>query len=121
MLLDREAAPVVFICPAAVADGAGASFAETTAWVRSTLDDAGIDLTGVKLKDNCGLSSGQVVPARVISDVMQLGITGSAQTMSVVLSQLPVAGLTGTLHERYRTALKLPPLPPLVPELRAAQ
>ena len=88
---------------AAVADGAGASFAETTAWVRSTLDDAGIDLTGVKLKDNCGLSSGQVVPARVISDVMQLGITGSAQTMSVVLSQLPVAGLTGTLHERYRT------------------
>ena len=52
---------------AAVADGAGATFAETTAWVRSTLEDAGVDLTGARLKDNCGLSSGQAVPARVIS------------------------------------------------------
>lgn len=89
---------------AAVADGAGASFTETTAWVRATLEEAGIDLTGVKLKDNCGLSSGQLVPARVIADVMQLGITGSAQTMSLVLSELPVAGLTGTLHDRFVTA-----------------
>ena len=86
---------------AAVADGAGSSFAETTAWVRKTLQDAGVNLTGVRLKDNCGLSSGQLVPARVISDVMQLGITGSARTMSLVLSELPVAGLTGTLHERF--------------------
>lgn len=88
---------------AAVADGAGSSFSETTAWVRRTLQGAGIDLTGVRLKDNCGLSSGQLVPARVISDVMQLGITGSARTMSLLLSELPVAGLTGTLHERYLT------------------
>lgn len=86
---------------AAVADGAGASFAEVTRWVRTTLQDAGVDLTGVKLKDNCGLSSGQAVPARVISDVMQLGITGSATSMTRVLSDLPIAGLTGTLHDRF--------------------
>lgn len=88
---------------ASLADGAGASFAETTAWVRSTLEEAGVDLTGVKLLDNSGLSSGQVVPARVISDVMQLGITGSAKPLTQVLSQLPIAGLTGTMHDRYRT------------------
>lgn len=88
---------------AAVADGAGTSFAAVADWVQSTLEDAGVDLTGVELKDSCGLSSGQLVPARVISDVMQLGITGSATTMTRVLSELPVAGLTGTLHDRFRT------------------
>lgn len=93
---------------AAVADGAGSSFAEVTAWVRSTLEGAGIDLTGVRLKDNSGLSSGQVVPARVTSDVMQLGITGSAQTMSLVLSELPIAGVTGTLHDRFHTSTSQP-------------
>ncbi|HCA84271.1 MULTISPECIES: D-alanyl-D-alanine carboxypeptidase/D-alanyl-D-alanine-endopeptidase [Janibacter] len=87
----------------AVADGAGASFAQVAGWVQSTLEGAGVDLTGVRLKDSCGLSSGQVVPARVISDVMQLGITGSATTMTQVLSELPVAGLTGTLHDRFHT------------------
>ena len=86
---------------AAVADGAGASFAEVTRWVRTTLEDAGVDMTGARLKDNSGLSSGQVVPARVISDVMQLGITGSATSMTRVLSDLPIAGLTGTLHDRF--------------------
>ncbi|APH02310.1 hypothetical protein ASJ30_12855 [Janibacter indicus] len=86
---------------AAVADGAEASFAEVTRWVRTTLEDAGVDMTGARLKDNSGLSSGQVVPARVISDVMQLGITGSATSMTRVLSDLPIAGLTGTLHDRF--------------------
>lgn len=86
---------------AALADGAATSFEAVTDWVHRTLVDAGIDMTGVELVDNSGLSSGQLVPARVISQVMQLGITGSAQTMSGVLADLPVAGLTGTLHERF--------------------
>lgn len=86
---------------AAVADGAGSSFKEASRWVSGTLGDAGIDLTGVTLKDSCGLSSGQLVPARVISDVMQLGITGSAPSMTRVLADLPIAGLTGTLSERF--------------------
>ena len=89
---------------AALADGAGTSFAEVSRWVHSTLRDAGVDMTGVKLKDNCGLSSGQVIPARVTSDVMQLGITGSARSMTRVLSDLPIAGLTGTLHDRFLVA-----------------
>lgn len=93
---------------AAVAEGAGSSFKDVVAWVHASLEDAGVDLTGVKLKDNCGLSSGQVIPSRVISDVMQLGITGSAQTMSLVLSELPIAGLTGTLHERFHAETSQP-------------
>ena len=86
---------------AAAADGSGTSTTEVTEWVRQTLTEAGIDLTGVTLKDNSGLSSGQSVPARVISEVMQLGITGSARGMTTTLADLPVAGLTGTLHDRF--------------------
>ena len=86
---------------AAAADGSGTSTTEVTEWVRQTLTEAGIDLTGVTLKDNSGLSSGQSIPARVISEVMQLGITGSARGMTTTLADLPVAGLTGTLHDRF--------------------
>ncbi len=89
---------------AAVADGAGPSTKEVTAWSHKTLKDAGINLKGLNLKDNSGLSTGQVIPARVISDVLQLGITGSAQPMTTVLADLPVAGLTGTLHDRFLEA-----------------
>lgn len=89
---------------AAVADGEGASFTEVARWVRTTLEDAGVDMSGVTLRDSCGLSGGQKVPARVVSDVMQLGITGSAKTMTRVLADLPVAGLTGTLHDRFLDA-----------------
>lgn len=87
----------------AAVHGVGTSTAEVSDWVEQTLAGAGIDLTGVTLKDSSGLSSGQKVPARVISDVMQLGITGSAQEMTSILAELPVAGLTGTLHERFDT------------------
>lgn len=89
---------------AAVADGAGSSFTEVSAWVKKSLADAGVDLTGVSLKDSSGLSSGQVIPARVISDVMQLAITGSAKPLTTILADLPVAGLTGTLHDRFLEA-----------------
>lgn len=87
----------------AAAHGAGTSTKEVSRWVRQTLEEAGVDLTGVRLKDNSGLSSGQKVPARVISNVMQLGITGSARELTSILAELPVAGLTGTLHDRFDT------------------
>lgn len=86
---------------AAVADGAGSSFPEVVDWVKKSLEDAGIDLKGVRLRDSSGLSSGQLIPARVISDVMQLGITGSAQPMTGIIADLPVAGLNGTMHDRF--------------------
>lgn len=86
---------------AAVADGAGSTFPEVAAWVKKSLEGAGVDLTGVRLRDSSGLSSGQLIPARVISDVMQLGITGSAQPMTGILADLPVAGLNGTMHDRF--------------------
>ncbi|WP_370891085.1 D-alanyl-D-alanine carboxypeptidase/D-alanyl-D-alanine-endopeptidase [Janibacter sp. GXQ6167] len=86
---------------AMVSKGKGTSFADATAFVTETLTDAGIDMSDVTLKDTSGLSKGQKIPARVISDVMQLGVTGPAPTMRGVLADLPVAGVTGTLTERF--------------------
>ncbi len=88
---------------AAVADGAGTSFKDVVGWVHSTLTDAGVDMSGVKMKDSSGLSSGQRIPVRVISDVVQMGITGSAPSLTRVLADLPIAGLNGTMYDRFQT------------------
>ena len=88
---------------AAVKAGSPATFAAAVAFVRKTVTDLGVDLSGVTLKDTCGLTSGQAIPPRVISDVLQRGADGSVPGMQDVVAQLPVAGLTGTLHDRFTT------------------
>ncbi len=82
--------------------GAGTSFKDVTGWVRTTLRDAGVDMSGVRMRDSSGLSSGQEIPVRVVSDVVQLGITGSAPSLTRVLADLPVAGLDGTMFDRFQ-------------------
>ena len=87
---------------AALADGASAGDAQAVAdWIKDTLSAAGADMSGVRMRDASGLSGGQAIPAETISEVMQLGITGSAKGLRGVLMGLPVAGLTGTLHDRF--------------------
>ena len=87
---------------AALADGTSAGDAQSVAdWIKQTLAAAGADMTRVRMHDASGLSSGQAIPAETISEVMQLGITGSAKGLRGVLMGLPVAGLTGTLHDRF--------------------
>ncbi|MDF2090820.1 D-alanyl-D-alanine carboxypeptidase [Knoellia sp. 3-2P3] len=86
---------------ASVQAGGGASFEAATALVRRTVAGLGVDLTGVRLKDTSGLTSGQTIPARVLGDVLALGASGTVPAMRDTLSQLPVAGLDGTLYDRF--------------------
>jgi len=88
---------------AAVKAGGAATFAAAVAFVKRAVAAQGVDLTGVVLKDTSGLTSGQAIPPRVLSDVLQLGADGSVPALQDTLSRLPVAGLTGTLAARFHT------------------
>lgn len=86
---------------AAVKAGGKATFEAAADFVRRTVAGLGVDLTGVRTKDTSGLTSGQVLPARVLGDVVALGANGTVPSMRHTLSQLPVAGLDGTLYDRF--------------------
>ena len=86
---------------ASVRAGGAATFPAAVAHVRKTVAGLGVDLTGVRLNDTSGLSGGQVIPARVLGDVLALGASGTVPTMRDTLAQLPVAGLDGTLADRF--------------------
>lgn len=78
-------------------------FAATAAWVRTRLQGLGYDITGLKNLDTCGLARGQVAPARLVSDVLVRGASGKDPALQSVLAELPVAGLSGTLFDRFDT------------------
>ena len=86
---------------AAVKAGQPATFAAAVAFVKQQVAARGVDLTGAVLKDTSGLTTGQAIPPRVLADVLQLGTDGTVPAMQDVISRLPVAGLSGTLHDRF--------------------
>lgn len=93
---------------AAVDTGRPATFPAAVQMVRETVTGLGVDLTGVRLRDTSGLSAGQAVPARVLGDVLSLGTTGRSASLRTVVTRLPVAGLDGTLAERFMTVRTRP-------------
>jgi D-alanyl-D-alanine carboxypeptidase/D-alanyl-D-alanine-endopeptidase (penicillin-binding protein 4) len=88
---------------AAVKAGDAPTFAAAVAFVRRAVAGKGVDLTGTTLKDTSGLTPGQAIPPRVLSDVLQLGTDGSLPSLQDTVARLPVAGLSGTLHDRFLT------------------
>lgn len=86
---------------AAVAKGGPATFSGETAYVVTALKALGISTSGVLMSDASGLSRNQHVTVRAIADALALGTTGRLPGMQQVVAELPVAGLTGTLHDRF--------------------
>jgi len=83
--------------------GAALGFAEVADWVRQQVRAQGVDVAGVTMLDTSGLSRGTVLPVRVLGDVLALAARGTLPGLREVVAGLPVAGLTGTLHDRFRT------------------
>ncbi|GAB3086131.1 D-alanyl-D-alanine carboxypeptidase/D-alanyl-D-alanine-endopeptidase [Corynebacterium aquatimens] len=77
-------------------DGKGATAPQATLDV---LREAGFDLSGVTLKDSCGLSTEDLIPPKLLDDVL-LRATQS-EDLRPVLDTLAVAGGDGTLVKRY--------------------
>ncbi len=86
---------------AAVASGRPATEAGVTGFVTSALTDLGIDLTGIRLADASGLGVGSTVTVRALAQVLALAASGERPALAASVAALPVAGLTGTLTERF--------------------
>ncbi|UJH70494.1 D-alanyl-D-alanine carboxypeptidase/D-alanyl-D-alanine-endopeptidase [Ornithinimicrobium sp. INDO-MA30-4] len=74
------------------------------AWVTSQIKDVyGVDTTGVQLSDTSGLSDGTTIPVRVLGDLLVHGASGQHPAFQDALDELPIAGLNGTLFDRFLT------------------
>ncbi len=88
--------------------GRPSDFEGTAAYLREALILAGIDATGVRVHDASGLDRTDLVPAKVLADVVGLGVKGAIPGFTQALRRLPVAALTGTLETRFTAAPDLP-------------
>jgi D-alanyl-D-alanine carboxypeptidase/D-alanyl-D-alanine-endopeptidase (penicillin-binding protein 4) len=81
--------------------GRGTSFSSVAAWVSRTVAARGVAMTGVTLVDASGLSAGTLMPVRALGDVLSLAAGGRDPALRQVIAALPVAGLSGTLADRF--------------------
>lgn len=88
---------------AAVRTGRPTSFAAVSAWVKEAVAAKGVHTEGVTLVDASGLSRGALVTASALGDVLSMAAGGRDPALQDVVAQLPVAGLTGTLADRFLT------------------
>jgi len=88
---------------AAVQAGEDGSFSGNAAFVTAQLRTLGFDLTGTTLTDTSGLARGQHSTVALLSAVTAKAVVGGLPGLDDALGRLPVAGLDGTLYDRFRT------------------
>ncbi len=89
---------------AAVATGQPGSNDGATATVYKQVQDLGIPTDGLRLADVSGLSLGNQVSAGQLSEIVRAITTGTEPSLRAAIGGFPVAGLTGTLGNRYTDA-----------------
>jgi D-alanyl-D-alanine carboxypeptidase/D-alanyl-D-alanine-endopeptidase (penicillin-binding protein 4) len=69
--------------------------------VLEQVQELGVDVGSSRITDASGLGRGSLVAARVLGDVLTMAAGPDQPRLRPMLDQLPVAGFTGTLTERY--------------------
>jgi serine-type D-Ala-D-Ala carboxypeptidase/endopeptidase (penicillin-binding protein 4) len=69
-----------------------------------TLSTLGLSTEGLDLVDGSGLSGRDRVPVRLLADVLTDAVRGADPTLAPIPAGLAVAGLTGTLADRFATS-----------------
>ncbi len=81
--------------------GAGPSLSEAGRLIVETVAATGVDTTGAVIRDGSGLSGGSVVPASVLTGILAVAATSDNPDLRLLPGLLPVAGLSGTLSDRF--------------------
>lgn len=97
---DDDAAEALARHVALAADHEGSSAAAEEA-IESALAALGVNLDGVNLLDGSGLSRGSAVTMKMIVQILALAAADDHPELRSLITGLPVAGLTGTLAERF--------------------
>jgi D-alanyl-D-alanine carboxypeptidase/D-alanyl-D-alanine-endopeptidase (penicillin-binding protein 4) len=85
----------------AIARGRPATFLGGVKATRSSLAGLGLDLRGLKLYDGSGLSRSDRVPPSLLARLVTIAMSPNHPGLSAMLSGLPVAGVSGTLVNRF--------------------
>lgn len=101
-LSDNEAAEVLLRHVGLATERPG-SFAGGAAGVRATLEDLGVAMTGVVLRDGSGLARSNKVTLPAVLGVLSQAAAGDDRLRSAVTG-LPVAGFNGTASYRFVVA-----------------
>lgn len=92
----------------AIARGKPGSFVDGTAQVLAELTALGIDVAGVTLHDGSGLSRDDRIPPHVIAKTLALAAAGPHPELRSLIAGLSIAGVNGTLSQRFLTSQSLP-------------
>jgi len=85
----------------AVEAGRPTTFDDSARAVLDELSVLGVAVGGATLADGSGLSDGSALPASVLTDVLVAAASPDHPELRPLLTGLPVAGLEGTLLERF--------------------
>ncbi len=77
------------------------SFEGSTQAVLHVVQTLGVDVGGAHLTDASGLASGSALPATMLVQLLRLMVDGSHPALTGIAADLPIAGLTGTLFDRF--------------------
>jgi D-alanyl-D-alanine carboxypeptidase/D-alanyl-D-alanine-endopeptidase (penicillin-binding protein 4) len=80
------------------------TFAGGAAAAQASLVRLGIDVDGLRLVDGSGLSRRDRIPASVLAAILTEVVKGTDGDLSAISPGLAVAGLTGTLADRFTSA-----------------
>jgi D-alanyl-D-alanine carboxypeptidase/D-alanyl-D-alanine-endopeptidase (penicillin-binding protein 4) len=81
----------------ALARGTSASFDGVSAALLQAVGDLGIDTIGMVIKDGSGVSDQDLIPPAVLAQIMSQAVSGKKPALRILLTGLPVAGVSGTL------------------------
>ncbi|HET7415030.1 MAG TPA: D-alanyl-D-alanine carboxypeptidase/D-alanyl-D-alanine-endopeptidase [Arthrobacter sp.] len=87
---------------AAHAQGLPASFVGSTRNIVQTITGLGVDTGSLKLEDSSGLSTENRISTALIAAVLRIMVNTEDPDLAVARAGLPVAGLSGTLSDRYQ-------------------